>query len=126
MKLTLKRAGTFKCNWRTGDKVCGHGEPGKQEYNFVCEVESSNEFLDDNGFIVDQLDINEVFQKAFYPGPHEPRSCERMAIGFVGSIRLLVSRHAGANAATRITIGVGAIPPPGVKGEALITAEWRS
>jgi hypothetical protein len=124
MKLTLRRAGTFKANWRTGDGVCGHGEPGAQEYLFVCEIVSDSEFLDGDGFIIDQLEVNQVFQEEFYPAPRSPLSCEKMALNFVDLIRRLVMNHAGVNAADRVTVGIGVIPPPGVRGEALISAEW--
>ena len=125
MKLILKRAGVFKANWADGDGACGHGDPGAQEYNFVCEIESDSRYLDKNGFIVDQLEVNNVFQTQFYPEPSNPLSCEEMALMFTQTIRYLTESHMrSADAVIRITVGVGAIPPPGVKGEALITAEW--
>ena len=125
MKLTLRRSGTFKANWRTGDGVCGHGEPGKQEYNYICELVSDSTFLDQNGFIIDQLEVNQVFQTTFYPKASDPLSCEEMALMFVNLIHYLATSHVrSVDAVSRVTVGVGAIPPPGVRGEALISAEW--
>ena len=120
MKLVLKRAGTFKCNWRSGDNVCGHGVSGIQKYSYSCEIVSDNNSLDEHGFIVDQLDVDKTFQTMFHPDPHQPKSCELMALEFVAQIKYLARRITP----TRVTVSVGPIPPPGAVGEASITAEW--
>lgn len=120
MKIILKRVGTFKCNWRSGDNVCGHGIAGPQEYNYSCEIVSDDEYLDKHGFIVDQLDVDKVFQNMFHPQRHEPKSCEKMALMLVQQIKYL----ALDSGPVRVTVSVGPIPPLGVVGEASITAEW--
>ncbi len=122
MILTLKRAGTFKCMWNSGEGVCGHGQPGPQEYNYVCEIET-NAGLDENGFIVDQLDVNHTFQTMFWPLGVSPISCERLAVHAVYQIKDLVSKNMNVKI-YRVTVGIGVIPPKGVKGEALISATW--
>lgn len=123
MRIILKRSGIFKCNWSTFDNRCGTDPKPEQTYKYACEVETGTG-LDEHGFVIDQVAVNRIFQDMFYPEPHTARSCERIALKALDDI----SRLAVSNPAVdlyRITVGVGAIPPKGVVGDAMIYAEWK-
>jgi len=123
MKFILKRGGQFKCHWSNYDGRCGTDKNPIQTYNFLCQIETSDK-LDKNGFIVDQLDVNETFQKLFYPNPHPAKSCELIAMHALEAIRTLVYTHSPDIRIYRVAVSISVPTPPGVIGEAAITAEW--
>jgi hypothetical protein len=125
VRLTLKRSGTFKCHWSEYENRCGTNRDPIQEYKYECEIET-NDGLDEHGFVVDQIAVNQTMQKLFFSGPdlpHTARSCERIAMAAVYEIVRLVG-HSVAEP-YRVRVGVGVIPPKNVKGEAMIYAEWK-
>jgi hypothetical protein len=123
MRITLRRSGMFKCNWSDFGNRCGTDPQPIQEYRYQCEIETTD-VLDEQGFIVDQLDVNNTMQQLFYPEPTHARSCERIAIAAVFSMLKLINERSVAKA-YRVTIGVGVVVPKNSKEDALITAEWR-
>jgi hypothetical protein len=122
VRITLKRSGTFKCHWSNYENRCGTDREPIQEYKYECEIETTDA-LDEHGFVLDQLDVNNTMQKLFFPNPHVARSCELIALHAVSVLRSLVSVKPCTP--YRIRVGVGVIPPKNVKGEAMIYAEWR-
>ena len=125
MKFILKRGGQFKCHWSNYDGRCGTDKNPIQTYNFLCQIET-NDHLDKNGFIVDQLDVNETFQKLFYPDAHPAKSCELIALTAVHKIYdLILNTSAKGIKIYRIAVSISVPTPPGVIGEAAITAVWE-
>lgn len=90
-KLTMRRDGTFKCDFiRTAGK-CGSILEQCPEYYYECEI-VAKPILDENDFLIDQLDIDEYFQKRYKCG-HQPQSCERIALNAIDDIKFMLAGH---------------------------------
>lgn len=126
MRFILKRAGQFKCHWSNFDGRCGTDPNPIQTYNYLCQIET-NDALDENGFIVDQIDVNAAFQNQYHPKPHKAKSCELIALEMVTAIQMLVHKQSSKKIKVyRVAVSIDAIPPAGVIGDASITAEWAA
>lgn len=84
MKLLLKRKGTFHAHWNSTHRMCGvptKSYSGREllsyQYSYECLIEAGTK-LDSNGFIIDQLKVDEYFNTKYEKvGP--AKSCEIIA-----------------------------------------------
>src|SRR2546430_15256545 len=111
MKLTMNRKGSFRCNWFDTANKCGLGPDKFPMYTYQCHIETAD-ILDAQGFVFDQLKIDEYFQQK-YRGQQAAQSCERIAVSACGEIRRMIENHMlGHNGMSviykiAVTIGVG-------------------
>lgn len=123
MKLTMKRHGSFRCRWTSTNGKCGIGTDTTPIYTYACHIETAD-ILDQNGFIYDQLQIDEYFQKKYNDGNYRPAlSCEKLAVNAVNDIKYMIESHmlknSGLSVIYKIAVTIGVD-----NGNASMTAEW--
>lgn len=129
MKLTLNRSGKFPCHWLSTDNMCGTIHTTEPIYSYNCIIETAD-ILDKRGFVMDQLDVNNYFQKRYTQDKrgrqtkHAAVSCEQIAINAVNEIKHMLESHflknSGISVIYRLAVTISFGP-----GDASITAEWR-
>ena len=138
-KLIMRRSGTFLCRWNSTDGKCGTRDHLTPVYHYECVIEALP-VLDQNGFLMDQLDIDKYFQNRYYGDQvptyslhnptgtpsHPPRSCEQIALNAINDITYLLRGHLNK---THGAMDVGSIVKSvrvsvGVDQQAVMTAEW--
>lgn len=110
--LTLTRRGSFiveEADRR--DTQCG--VKGTQKFFYKVELTCTPEALDENGFLIDQLEIKNYMVERHRQMDEFP-SCERLALRCLDEIRPMCK----GVMAMRVTVGAGP--------EAYMTAEWRA
>jgi hypothetical protein len=119
MKLTMNRRGEFRCNWYDTTNKCGVGPETNPNYQYHCHIETAD-ILDQNGFVFDQLKIDEYFQQK-YRAIQSAKSCERLAVNACDDIKRMIENHmlmhSGMSVIYRISVTIGL-------GPAQMTAEW--
>lgn len=85
----MLREGEFLANWTTMATKCGP-LTAQPIYKYVCDITTAPQ-LDENGFILDNLEIHNYFVKT-YSKQLPAVSCERMAAHAVKTIRLMATR----------------------------------
>lgn len=112
MTLKMVREGEFVAVWDDRDTGCGAPKVGPNVYRYVCEIDTDESNLDDRGFIIDNNDVHEYFEKR-YRVPRQAKSCELMAMEAVKKLRGLMPN------AQRIAVTIYGSAKAG------LTAEWR-
>lgn len=133
MKLILNRKGEFPCHWLSTDNMCGTINTTEPIYSYDCRIETAD-ILDSHGFIMDQLMVDDYFQKRYTHTPEERRgirsrqrhhavSCEQIAINGVNEIKRMLEDHmlkeTGISVIYKIAVTISFGPK-----HASITAEW--
>jgi len=113
MILRMRREGEFVANWSDVHTGCGTPKLGPNVYRYVCEIESTRESLDENGFILDNMEVDAYFQSV-YSARVPAKSCERIAINAVEHIRRMLRDP------LRVAVTIYGSPQAG------LTAEWQA
>lgn len=123
MKLLLKRKGTFHAHWNSTHRMCGvptRSYSGREllsyQYSYECLIEAGTK-LDSNGFIIDQLKVDEYFNTKYEKvGP--AKSCEIIAQHAVKDIADMLKDNDGMKEVYRIAVTVA------FNELASMTCEW--
>lgn len=133
MKLTMKRKGSFRCDWTNTHNKCGIGTDTNPVYQYDCLIETAD-ILDEQGFVFDQLEIDTYFQQK-YAGrslisgyanktSHPAKSCEIIALDAVRDVKRMIENHmlghSGMSLIYRIAVTIS------FGDQAMLTAEWTS
>lgn len=130
MKLILNRKGEFPCHWLSTDNMCGTINTTEPIYSYDCRIETAD-ILDKQGFIMDQLMVDDYFQKRYTHSEgryrqrqrHNAVSCEQIAINGVNEIKRMLEDHmlkeTGISVIYKIAVTISFGPK-----HASITAEW--
>jgi hypothetical protein len=115
MKLTLQRQGTFSVG-ECGDDTTQCGMRGSRKLNYHVSISSTEKQLDEQGFIIDNNEIQQYFDAKFY-SVDRFLSCEQIACQATMDLRKLVgARRCKSVAVTIAPVGI----PAG------LTAEWSA
>lgn len=106
--ITIRRKGVFVCSNLVPKNQCGR--PGQNTFEFAIEIEVDS--LDEKGFVCDNFDVPQAFQKWNSPKEKWRASCEEFAGGGIHLMHSLCSR------ARRILCTIAPT------NEANVTVEW--
>lgn len=122
MKLTMDRRGQFRCNWLHTHGKCGIGTDMAPVYHYRCVIETAD-ILDQNGFIYDQLSIDEYFRRR-YERQQKPLSCERLAANAVVDVKHMIENHMLKHSGMSVIYKISVTISLEENGPAQMTAEW--
>lgn len=117
LRFSMKRSGSFRANWIDTQNVCGVNPTTRPNYNYHCELETTDK-LDDNGFIMDNLLVDKYFQSKYASyWPVMPLSCELIAKRAVENLVRMLEDHGQTPIRVAVTVGGST--------EAMLTCEWQ-
>lgn len=114
MILTLQRQGEFRVG-QCGDDTTQCGMRGTRTLHYDVSIRSTERQLNENGFIVDQLEIQRYFDTRYQVVPRF-LSCEEIACEATKGLRKLV----GPRRCNSIKVTIAPGPNAG------LTAEWSA
>lgn len=110
----MERDGQFLAKWTNEATKCGPAS-AQPIYQYKCVLVCAPS-LDENGFIIDNLQIHDYFVKTY--GKALPAvSCERMAAHAVKTIKRMCQKD--GLAIEQVSVSISGMPG------AWLTAEWR-
>jgi len=91
MKILMERNGSFYVNELAFDRTQCGVQRGDRELHYHVEIESDSEYLDNNGFLVNNYEIQGYFDSRYAQIPVFP-SCEEIACQTVEELAELIGR----------------------------------
>src|SRR5437868_377755 len=111
MELSLHRVGTFQVNPEAEDSAqCGFKRGDRQLWYDVI-IESDSQWLDKDGFVLDNNDVQHYFEQTYAQTPVF-RSCETIAIQAVDDLCQLM-----AGRCTRVCVEIKPGDYAGIRAE---------
>lgn len=88
MELLMRRVGQFDVYW-THDNTTQCGQAGTERLAYDVRIEANDRCLDENGFIIDNNDIDGYFKRK-YRRVRKFESCEKIAMVACEEIRAML------------------------------------
>lgn len=117
--LKINREGQFTVNDRSKHpSQCG--SVGKRDYKYFVTIEATNKHLNQVGYVMENMLVDEYFQQTYHNKAMKCDPCEAMASRAIAALKALVYRENPKVELKRIYVRIHGTPA------SFIEAEWKN